>query len=102
MAKLTEGAAQKAPAQPPPARPVAPPSPPSRTVTLRHLDVERHGNDDYTVTELTLEGPLTGPLRVVSTRRLGNEHLSANVARDWVRDWYREFAGTNLTGPYWR
>lgn len=108
MAKTPEGAAQKSPAlHPQPNRlaitaPVPAPKPPERVLSVRHLDVHRHGNDDYSVTEVVLEGPLAGPMRVVSTKRIGNERMTANVTRDWVRDWYTRFVGDNFTGPYWR
>jgi hypothetical protein len=71
-------------------------------VTVRTIDVERHADNDYTVRELTLRGPLAGPFVVVSSRTLA-EHRSGNVARDdYTRPWVEDWAGRNQTGPFWR
>lgn len=104
MAKPSDGAVQKPQNGKPPSAPVLPAAPKPdgvRVLTVRHLDVQRHANDDYTVAELTLVGPVGGPFAVANRREL-KAHCTANVARDWVRSWYTEFTGTNLTGPYWR
>lgn len=94
MAKPAEYATQKA-------TPLPPLRAASRLLRVRHLDVNRTGNDKYTVTEMTLEGPDCGPFVVLESKVL-KAGVSQNVARDWVRDWYHAFTGANLTGPYWR
>lgn len=81
--------------------PLAPvPARDARVITTRYLDVERHGNDDYSVREVTARGPLEGPMRVVSVRTLA-AHRSGNVVRDdYVRPWFVEYSGVNMYGPH--
>lgn len=80
------------------AKPPAAAGGPRRTITTRLLDVERHGNNDYTVREVSLCGPLDGPMTVVGVKTLC-AHKSRNVADvDYVRPWHRANLGPNLDG----
>lgn len=72
--------------------------PPPRVVTSKFLDVERHGNNDYTVREVSVRGPLAGPMVVTGVRTLC-AHKSRNVAdEDFVRPWHKANVGDNLDG----
>lgn len=103
MAKPSEATPQKTQNGKPPQTPLLPvaPKPEARLLTVKHLDVLRNGNDDYTVTELTLSGTPKGPFAVTGSKVL-KANCTAHVAQAWVRSWYVELSGPNLTGPYWR
>lgn len=106
MAKPSEATPQRPqngkPALPPlPVTNPPPPKPEARLLTVKHLDVVRHGNDEYTVTELTLSGTPKGPFAVTASKVL-KANCTAHVAQAWCRSWYLETGGPNLTGPYWR
>ncbi len=73
-------------------------APPVRLVSTKILDVERHGNNDYTVREISMRGPLAGPMVVTGVKTLC-AHKSRNVADvDYVRPWHRAYLGANLDG----
>lgn len=74
---------------------VSPPKAP-RVLTTRVLDVFRHGNDDYSTTELTLSGD--GVTWRTTGAKVLKEHASRLVTTSYVEQWYREFAGIDFLG----
>jgi len=77
-----------------PAKPVQ--SSPARTITAKHLETVRNGNDDYTTTEYELEGDGKTWRTVGSTVLC--ERKTRNVTTDYVRDWWIQRAGRNGLG----
>lgn len=64
---------------------------------IKHLKVDRLGNDSYAATELTLRTTDGGKRwqRVEERVLFANE--SRNVAEDFIRDWWRGYVGPNFT-----
>lgn len=81
-------------------RPAPQPSPTSAPTTpmqtARRLNAVRHGNDDWSVTEQTLEGD-GRTWRTVAERPLC-AHKSRNVASTYVEEWVRQWAGLSWMG----
>jgi hypothetical protein len=69
---------------------------PKPTRTTRRLEVTRHGNDDYTAEEQTLEGDGVN-WHTATTKKLCS-HVSRNVVGAYVEDWYRLFVGPSFYG----
>lgn len=77
--------------------PAVPRSIPRPVVSTRTLEVKRHGNDDYTVTELLLSTTDGRTWSTTGTKVL-KPHCQQTVAREYVTAWYRDLAGPNFTG----
>jgi hypothetical protein len=74
----------------------AAPSKAPRVLTTRVLDVFRHGNDDYSTTELTLSGD--GITWRTTSAKVLKEHASRNVTSAIVEEWHRELVGLDFMG----
>lgn len=80
------------------AKPEKPPAEPSPKSTIRHLETVRNGLDNYTTTELVLEGD-GRVFKVVERIPIAREK-SRNVTTDYVRDWWLARVGSNGTGDF--
>lgn len=74
------------------------PAAPKRTLRVKHLDVVRNGNDNYTATELELEGDGKA-FKTIGTRVIC-ANKSRNVTMDYVAEWWRGRAGSNFLGDF--
>lgn len=80
------------------ANPAPRPAPPSPrpTRSTRRLELTRHGNDNYTLEEQTLEGD--GVTWRTSATRTLCARVSRNVVASYVEDWVRTAAGRDFMG----
>jgi hypothetical protein len=69
-----------------------------RTVRVKHLDVVRNGNDNYTATELELEGDGKS-FKTIATKVICDKK-SRNVTMDYVAEWWRNRVGRNFLGDF--